>query len=572
MDHRSPLREALEEVEGHLAVARVRRASKRRGRGAPAENIESSDSNKNVLLPWRAHFSVLDGNSAKVSISYEEMEKRHPVCDKVHGDTTPLSSPSSPKQRRQPVTASVRGNQGHRSSDRTTTPNICRDRGPGSFLGGVNTDNRTTGFHPQNSPTKQHQQRQQQQQFSVPRSPRAQPAISGRDREKKHLMDGMPRESKRKSPSRIEDSPRRARKVSVEATRGKGLEVRVTTEDESASSSNYVLCEQRNQLRGAAGGRGGGEEREEGEEGGEGGVRSAWGGGRSVRDKKPSCIDHRHIEYHTGRALELGELGEQDSDTEKLDSDTENHSYNNTYYSDRGQSRKRSPYRSKAEEEEEEEEEDEENRRRWRSRGRNMWSANNTDLTSRARSASYKKTLAFDQTTYSTATAPAARCRSPGAQPYHGLYARSLQANGIDPDVFRMPRRCLHHCCDRRGVAGADNTTKTTARVGTKNKKNGSSSLFRRCNRRGCDYLATEWARAPTNGLPDRLEAGRVLDSFNRRAELLGTEPPTSLRAKPAWMENPGDPEYMYVHAAVSLIFYGRPYSGGGEGRGGGEP
>lgn len=147
---------------------------------------------------------------------------------------------------------------------------------------------------------------------------------------------------------------------------------------------------------------------------------------------------------------------------------------------------------------------------RWRNRGRVLWSTHAEPAAS--------------------AASHVVRSHSePATRPYHGLYARSLRANGIDPTNFRAS-----HCgYDAAGLSCATP------------KQNVDGSLLWRGSRRD-DSFAAGRTRAPTDGLPDRLEAGRVLDSFNRRAELLGTLPPTPLRAKAAWMETPGDPEYRY--------------------------
>lgn len=161
-------------------------------------------------------------------------------------------------------------------------------------------------------------------------------------------------------------------------------------------------------------------------------------------------------------------------------------------------------------------EEDAEGQRRWRRRGRALWS---THAEPAARNVSSGSRLVAQQTIRSRSQSP--------VRPYHGLYARSLQANGIDPDNFRASP-----CCCGCGTSCA-----------TGHMVVDGSLLWR--EHRVRDSLAAQRTQAPTNGLSDRLEAGRVLDSLNRRAELLGTIPPTLLRAKAAWMENPGDPAYM---------------------------
>lgn len=174
----------------------------------------------------------------------------------------------------------------------------------------------------------------------------------------------------------------------------------------------------------------------------------------------------------------------------------------------------------------------------WRSRGRGVWS---TYAEPAARAASPGMRRPF--------TSIEVQERRPHAQPplrpYHGLYARSLQANGIEPAIFQTPRS---ECCCRSGHH--DSASRMTAAKEARRGRSTSPcsrqidhSILRR-DRRGGDYRLAEQSRAPVNGLPDRLEAGRALNSFNRRAEILGKVPPTPLRAKAAWMERPGDPEY----------------------------
>lgn len=164
----------------------------------------------------------------------------------------------------------------------------------------------------------------------------------------------------------------------------------------------------------------------------------------------------------------------------------------------------------------EETEEDAGDQQRWRNRGRVLWS---THAEPAARAISTGSRCAASHTVRSHS--------EPATRPYYGLYARSLRANGIDPINFRASRWGY----DAAGLSCAAA------------QKHIDGSLLWRGNR-GDDSFPAKGTRAPTDGLPDRLEAGRVLDSFNRRAELLGTMPPTPLRAKAAWMETPGDPEY----------------------------
>lgn len=153
----------------------------------------------------------------------------------------------------------------------------------------------------------------------------------------------------------------------------------------------------------------------------------------------------------------------------------------------------------------EETEEDSDDQRRWRRRGRVLWSTHAEPAGRGTRRASANTVRPHSQ---------------PTIRPYHGLYARSLRANGMDPT--NLSCTAVHE--RRRHI---------------------DCSLLWRGN--GGKGFAAERVRVPVDGLPDRLEAGRILDSFNRRAELLGTMSPTPLRTKAAWMENPGDPEYRYV-------------------------
>lgn len=156
----------------------------------------------------------------------------------------------------------------------------------------------------------------------------------------------------------------------------------------------------------------------------------------------------------------------------------------------------------------------EEYQRRWRNRGKILW---NTHAESAARMKSGSPRHLLGRNIH---PGP----QTAGARPYHGLYERSLQANGIKPSEFRASRyRCCGDGNDRRCGKGHGQI---------------DGSLLWRSSRGG------RHTRAPSDGHPDRLESGRILDSLNRRAEIMGTNPPTPLRAKTAWMENPGDPSY----------------------------
>ncbi|CAB1118899.1 unnamed protein product [Ectocarpus sp. CCAP 1310/34] len=156
--------------------------------------------------------------------------------------------------------------------------------------------------------------------------------------------------------------------------------------------------------------------------------------------------------------------------------------------------------------------EENQQRERWSTRGRVLW-ATHAEPAARA--------TCTDSRIYPRATMQS--CSQPVLRPYHGLYARSLQANGIEPAKIRSSR-CSCHTTDNRQIDGS---------VLWPDRENAART------------------RSPVDGLPDRLEAGRVLDSFERRAELLGKMPPTTLRAKTAWMEKPGDPQYRRLGQAV---------------------
>ncbi|CAM9408900.1 unnamed protein product, partial [Ectocarpus sp. 8 AP-2014] len=159
--------------------------------------------------------------------------------------------------------------------------------------------------------------------------------------------------------------------------------------------------------------------------------------------------------------------------------------------------------------------EDNQQRERWSTRGRVLW-ATHAEPAARATST--------DARIFPRATMRS--CSQPVVRPYHGLYARSLQANGIEPAHFRSSR-CSCHTTEHRQIDGS---------VLWPDRENAART------------------RSPVDGLPDRLEAGRVLDSFERRAELLGKMPPTTLRAKTAWMEKPGDPQYSLQESQDGLL------------------
>lgn len=176
--------------------------------------------------------------------------------------------------------------------------------------------------------------------------------------------------------------------------------------------------------------------------------------------------------------------------------------------------------------------EEQEGKNRWLPRGHVLWSLH-AEPAARTSVASRPALLRGDSIT----TKPV------GIKPYHGLYARSLKANGIDPDNFRGSTACCYGCCDCQHASGANTSLNSRGASSKAPRDDVDNSLLLRGYRAG-DPLAKETARAPVDGLPDRLEAGRILDSLNRRAELIGKPRPTPLRAKAAWMESPGDPEY----------------------------
>lgn len=159
----------------------------------------------------------------------------------------------------------------------------------------------------------------------------------------------------------------------------------------------------------------------------------------------------------------------------------------------------------------------EENQHRWSTRGRVLW-ATHAEPAARATSTDCR---VFPRATRRSGSQPVVR-------PYHGLYARSLQANGIEPANFRSSR-CSCQTTEHRQIDGS---------VLWPDRENAAGT------------------RSPADGLPDRLEAGRVLDSFERRAELLGKMPPTTLRAKTAWMEKPGDPQYRCAHGTTASMLH----------------
>lgn len=137
------------------------------------------------------------------------------------------------------------------------------------------------------------------------------------------------------------------------------------------------------------------------------------------------------------------------------------------------------------------------------------------------------------------------RLWSHGGQPYHGLYARSLRANGLDPEHFRSSC-CSRHPC--RSVTGID-TAVSSERAARYHAH--TPQVDKALVESEEDALAAEKGIAPTRGLQDKLEATRVWSSLNQRAELLGTMPPTPLRTKATWMAKPRNAQYRCAKPAL---------------------
>lgn len=138
------------------------------------------------------------------------------------------------------------------------------------------------------------------------------------------------------------------------------------------------------------------------------------------------------------------------------------------------------------------------------------------------------------------------RLWSHGGQPYHGLYARSLRANGLDPEHFRSSC-CGRHPC--RDAAGIDTAVSERAVRYDAHRPEVDKALVESDK----DALVAQQGSAPTRGLQDKLEATRVWSSLNQRAELLGTMPPTPLRTKASWMAKPGNAQYRCSKRATRI-------------------
>ena len=192
-------------------------------------------------------------------------------------------------------------------------------------------------------------------------------------------------------------------------------------------------------------------------------------------------------------------------------------------------------------------EQGEDNDEEWRQRGRGLW-ATYVEPTSRAASAALREPYEFKHP--ETQDALTGRLRLQSGWPYHGLYARSLQANGLEPAYFRTSLCSIsdRHC---RYLTGFDAAVSGREAPSNSCRLNLDDSVIERDSRAG-DPLAEACSRAPTQGLSDKLEAGRVRASFNSRAKLLGIEPPTPLRTEAAWMAKSGDSQYRYVR----VFFY----------------
>lgn len=180
---------------------------------------------------------------------------------------------------------------------------------------------------------------------------------------------------------------------------------------------------------------------------------------------------------------------------------------------------------------------------KWRQRGRVLWTMNREAAPREG--ADISRTLRpFESSDKQDISKR--RLWSYGGQPYYGLYARSLRANGLDPERFRSSC-CSHHPC--QGAAGIDTAvSEREARYDTY-RPQADKPIFE-SDSAAEDALAAERESAPTRGLQDKMEAGRIWSSFNQRAELLGTMPPTPLRTKATWMAKSGNAQYRCARAA----------------------
>lgn len=168
----------------------------------------------------------------------------------------------------------------------------------------------------------------------------------------------------------------------------------------------------------------------------------------------------------------------------------------------------------------------------WHRRGRALWSVH-TEPISRALSIDGRMQQANSGNGGNTSIVA-----SNGTMHYHGLYARSLKANGIDPVAFGQCRCVTCSRCARRVTVIARNVN-DRARPCNAHEDSISNPSERERNK-----VDVSRVHVPADRLPNQREAGRVLDSLNQRAVLMGTAPATSLRTKTAWMESPGDPQY----------------------------
>lgn len=174
----------------------------------------------------------------------------------------------------------------------------------------------------------------------------------------------------------------------------------------------------------------------------------------------------------------------------------------------------------------------------WRRRGRALWSLH-AEPVERYAAGALRETWDRRRACGGISTTDI-----PGARRYHGLYARTLAASGVDPAAFGRWRRPACSSCDRSYAPA------TGGGVGDSTRDSGpviGRSVLPRRGRPGRDGAEARRFRAPVDPRPDGLEAGRIFDSLNRRAQLVGGQPPTLLLRKAAWMERPGDPPYRSV-------------------------
>lgn len=137
--------------------------------------------------------------------------------------------------------------------------------------------------------------------------------------------------------------------------------------------------------------------------------------------------------------------------------------------------------------------------RKRRQRGRVLWSLH-AEPAARAADASLRKpqTVGSESSLRSEVYASA---KSNNARPYHGLYARSLQANGIDPVAFKK----MPHANDRPCSECSPSCPCAT-----------SAKDHLECTDDSLLMPETRAARALIDSRPDQLEAGQVSDDCAR--------------------------------------------------------